>query len=69
MNINVILSYGTFYNYITFAILFSGEHVYKDILFFGYTPPDVLDNVKEFEVRDDDVFIATYPKAGRFNQE
>ena len=42
-----------------------GEHVYEGILFFGYSPPDVLDAVKEFEVRDDDVFLATYPKAGK----
>ena len=33
--------------------------------FFGFTPPDILDAVREFEVRDDDVFLATYPKAGK----
>ena len=42
-----------------------GEHVYEGILFFGFSPPDILDQVKEFEVRDDDVFLATYPKAGK----
>ena len=47
-----------------FFILYTGEHVYEGILFFGFTPPDVLDAVKDFPVRDDDVFIATYPKAG-----
>ena len=42
-----------------------GEHVYDGVLFFGYSPPEVLDDVKEFPVREDDVFIVTYPKAGR----
>ncbi|KAH3752951.1 sulfotransferase 1A3-like [Dreissena polymorpha] len=48
----------------TYSHKLPGEHLYDDILFFGYTPADVLDAVKDFEVRDDDVFIATYPKAG-----
>ena len=38
--------------------------MYEDVLFFGYTPADILDAVKDFQVRDDDVIIATYPKAG-----
>ncbi|XP_071165048.1 sulfotransferase 1C4-like [Mytilus edulis] len=41
-----------------------GQHWYEGVLFFGYSPPDILDAVKHFEVRDDDVFIVTYPKAG-----
>jgi len=48
-----------------FCSLVTGEHVYDGVLFFGYTPADTLDAVKEFEVRDDDVIIATYPKAGK----
>ncbi len=28
-------------------------------------PPDQIKNVKEFKFFDDDVLIATYPKAGR----
>ncbi|XP_052765611.1 sulfotransferase 1C4-like [Mya arenaria] len=41
-----------------------GEHVYEGVLFFGYTPPDILDAVKDFEVRDSDIFLSTFPKAG-----
>ena len=48
-----------------FKHVLPGEHVYEGILFFGFTPPDILDAVREFEVRDDDVFLATYPKAGK----
>ena len=43
-----------------------GEHVYEGVLFFEYSPPDVLDAVKTFPVRDDDVYIVTYPKAGKY---
>lgn len=45
-----------------------GEHLYNGILFFGFSPPETLDAVKEFKVRDDDVFIVTYPKAGKIHR-
>ncbi|CAG5134654.1 unnamed protein product [Candidula unifasciata] len=47
-----------------FRHLLPGQHVFEGVLFFGYSPPEVLDAVKFFDVRYDDVFIATYPKAG-----
>lgn len=47
-----------------FSHILPGEHIYKGRLFFGYSPPEVLDAVKSFDVREDDVFIVTYPKAG-----
>ena len=48
----------------SFSHRLPGQHVYSGVLFFGYSPPDILDAVKDFNVRDDDVFIITYPKAG-----
>ena len=41
-----------------------GEHVYQDVTYGRASPPDVLDNVKDFDFRDDDVILVTYPKSG-----
>ena len=30
------------------------------------TPPSTLEAMKTFEVRDDDIFIITYPKSGTY---
>ncbi|GFO22778.1 sulfotransferase [Plakobranchus ocellatus] len=47
-----------------FSHMLPGQHVYHGILFFGFSPPDTLEAVREFGVRGEDVFIVTYPKAG-----
>ncbi|KAK0060957.1 sulfotransferase 1A1, partial [Biomphalaria pfeifferi] len=46
-----------------FKHILPGQHVYDGVLFFGYSPPETLDMVKTFHVREDDVFLVTYPKA------
>ncbi|GFR80548.1 sulfotransferase 1A1-like [Elysia marginata] len=47
----------------TFPHTLPGQHVYHGVLFFGFSPPDTLDAVKDFQVKTDDVFVVTYPKA------
>ncbi|KAH9491790.1 Sulfotransferase 1C4 [Bulinus truncatus] len=48
----------------SFKHVLPGQHVYEGVLFFGYSPPETLDRVKTFQVRQEDVFLVTYPKAG-----
>ena len=42
-----------------------GEHVYDGMTLSYKCSPEVLDKVPDFEFRQDDVLIATYPKAGK----
>ncbi len=41
-----------------------GEHVYDGMVMGGHFPAEVLDRVKTFEWRDDDVIVSSYPKSG-----
>ncbi|RUS81151.1 hypothetical protein EGW08_011092 [Elysia chlorotica] len=48
----------------TFSHTLPGQHLYHGVLFFGFSPPETLDAVRDFQVKSDDVFLVTYPKAG-----
>ncbi|XP_078581948.1 sulfotransferase 2B1-like [Branchiostoma floridae x Branchiostoma japonicum] len=39
-------------------------HEYKGILFPAIVPKETLDVMPDYPVRDDDIFILTYPKSG-----
>ena len=43
-----------------------GEHIYDGIVFGEIFPAEVLDAVKKFTFKEDDILIATYPKSGMF---
>ena len=42
-----------------------GEHVYDGIMYAGVFPARILERIKSFEFRDDDIILATYPKSGK----
>lgn len=39
-------------------------HKYKGTTFNGMSPPQILDAIPDFETREEDVFITSYPKSG-----
>ncbi|XP_074651382.1 sulfotransferase 1C2-like [Tubulanus polymorphus] len=47
-----------------FSHVLPGEHIYEGVLFFGWTPADTLNAVKDFQIFADDAMLITYPKAG-----
>ena len=43
-----------------------GEYVYEGVTFCCAYQPEQLEKVKNFKFFDDDVMVATYPKAGEY---
>ena len=42
-----------------------GQYTYEGMTMMQYFPAESLDTIKDFDYRDDDIFVVTYPKAGR----
>lgn len=41
------------------------KHKFEGVVFNGITPPKSLIEIKDWETREDDIFVTTYPKSGR----
>ena len=41
-----------------------GEYTYDGIWLSKYFPADGLEKIKQFNYRDEDILVVTYPKAG-----
>ena len=42
-----------------------GQYIYEGMTMTQYYPAESLDKIKVFEYRNDDIFVVTYPKAGK----
>lgn len=41
------------------------RHDFEGVMFTNTSPPKSLLEIRDWETKEDDVFVATYPKSGR----